>query len=321
MNAALVLRIVLLGSLVAIVACGQTSDPELAEELKRASATDGLALTMIAGRTVVIVPFGAPPVEFLGEVNVPGAISAAFGGRGQAVAWSTFSVFEGASLTVRKTTGEPITEHKLPFPTAIGFIAGRIHEASGRVLYYAQVPSTRSAGLHWANFEFTQGGFIDAGENPFGDWSPDGEQVTYEKNGQIFVFDLKSRQKTMIVPGRGPSWSPDGGSISYRDSNGAPRKVSVKGTPEAWAFDDKRAVVSSVRWSPDGKYVSFSESIENPIPIVGDRYRLIVARVRDGKLFVASTFGANRESGENQEYNWILGYKDFCKPCTPLSGR
>jgi Dipeptidyl peptidase IV (DPP IV) N-terminal region/WD40-like Beta Propeller Repeat len=104
-------------------------------------------------------------------------------------------------------------------------------------------------------------------------WSPDGRQIAYDDNNDIFIANAGgSEQRRLVdgVPGNGPgipSWSPDGSKLAYFFTPGSPGSF----TAEVWAVNtdglQKRRLYHSACcvgswappiWSPDGRKIAFA---------------------------------------------------------------
>jgi hypothetical protein len=46
-------------------------------------------------------------------------------------------------------------------------------------------------------------------------WSPQGDKIVYERDGNILIYDLASKRARQLTHGLDPSWSPDGEWIAF----------------------------------------------------------------------------------------------------------
>lgn len=102
-----------------------------------------------------------------------------------------------------------------------------------------------------------------AGRQSSPSWSPDGTRIAFAfGNGgwsTIYLFDLATARRTLLVAGSAPAWSPDGKTIAYRGDCGVklatPRGRDV--TPFLGPFRCQAIGVPGVPvWSPDGKKIA-----------------------------------------------------------------
>ncbi len=76
--------------------------------------------------------------------------------------------------------------------------------------------------------------------------SPDGTQVGYGKDGELFVFDLASRESTQLT------------------NDAAPHKYNGR---FGWAQEEEFGLVQGWIWSPESKYMAYWQSDESQVPI------------------------------------------------------
>jgi Tol biopolymer transport system component len=99
-------------------------------------------------------------------------------------------------------------------------------------------------------------------------WSPDGKQVLYNHNGELWLINADGSAPTALgVSGSWPAWSPDGSKIAFTSAGGGPtlavwvanrdgtnvRKLTTPIQQDGWA-----------RWSLDGKQLVFTR-VENNV--------------------------------------------------------
>ena len=112
-------------------------------------------------------------------------------------------------------------------------------------------------------------------------WSPDGKRIAFvsDRSGQeeIWVCDEQGRELKRLTTSQTqkgtPVWSPDSQSLLYSASdralhrcNLADNKDVVVTRGEVVAFGS--TAISNPRWSPDGKWISFSKSGRDLLPHV-----------------------------------------------------
>ncbi len=290
------------------LACRVASDPTLLAELRNESELRGFALVTARGSDIAVIPFGSKPRYFDAGPRQPQV----FGKAGKDVLWSHQTGF----LTPREYGIETVMGDKVirQRPLTSQFVPMALSESAGRLAFWGTMRSGDPiGGLYWASFDFAHHGFVDqTGGNC--DWSPDGGSLAYEKGGEIYVFEVERGMSRHLISGRDPVWSPDGAAIAYRGSDDSALLVSVEGVKKAWALSGYKAL-SAIRWSPDGRYVSFAVSTRPVIPLVGSYYRLLVCRVEDGRAAMVREFGAGAVGTGN--YHWIADYTRYCTGCQP----
>jgi dipeptidyl-peptidase-4 len=76
--------------------------------------------------------------------------------------------------------------------------------------------------------------------------SPDGKKVGYEREGNLFVYDLATKQETQLTS--------DAQDELYNGRFG-------------WAYEEEFALAQAWVWSPDSKYLAFWQSDERGVPL------------------------------------------------------
>jgi dipeptidyl aminopeptidase/acylaminoacyl peptidase len=107
--------------------------------------------------------------------------------------------------------------------------------------------------------------------------SPDGRQVVYtrgwvdkvndQRESSIWIMNVDGSKNRFLVDGSGPVWAPDGTRIAYTAS-GEPSgsQVFVRWMDAEGANTQITRVgngPSGLRWSPDGRWISFSMSVDD----------------------------------------------------------
>jgi len=296
---------------------GPAGDRELLEQLRGASAKDGLALVGTRGNRIAVIPFDARPRYFQSNFDGLGALSVVIGNRGGMVAWSSGRMFN-SQIVVEKMDGEQV--YSVTPPVIFGLVPLALHERTKRVLYQGLV-FLEGSTIRWMSLERSESGFINLGNS--GDWAPDGDSVVYENDAKIYISDLAGQDSKLLGPGYDPAWSPNAKWIAFRDLSGTARLMTPGGERVGWPIDGSRPIRGSrIRWSPDSTYVSFAELNGGDPSIFDGKYRVVVYRVRDGKKLSIRTFGGGWLDPEIgiRDYKWMLDYRSFCKSCKP-SGR
>jgi hypothetical protein len=288
-----------------LAACGQSDDTGLRLELRNQSAAVGLALAAANAGSIDVIPFDGQEEHLKSEYSSP---ISTFGRAGRMVLWwAPHDFFDmRGEFVVESMNGERVSRGR---PTMSGFSPVGLSEASGRIVFYGtrQTASTLT-GLYWASMDFTHVAFIDeATDAP--DWSPDGQALVYEKNGQIYVFDVTKNSSRILVSGQSPTWSQNGKWVAFVTPEGRASLVTTEGVPVRWPLSSHQPI-SPVRWSPDGSYVSFSEALPSRFALLDTAARLVVCRVSDGKEITVRKFSA--ESVNYATFHWIVNYQKFC---------
>jgi WD40 repeat protein len=155
-------------------------------------------------------------------------------------------------------------------------------------------------------------GSVDSDENKFiaegeqlGDhysdlisWSPDGREVVLSLAGEVRIYDLSSGSFRPLGKGLDPTWSPDGNWIAFRTADGK-AMIARPHAGEPSTMMRARQVLFGLQWSPDSKYLLFSE-YESRSPMSDTR--LVVYRLSDGATeSIFSTYvGAT-----NRYFGWV----------------
>jgi hypothetical protein len=290
-------------------AWGQADPGELRNELRKQSATIGLALAAAPAGHVTVIPFDGPEKYFESGYRFP---ITAFGKAGQLVLWWLRKDFWdlGGEFVIDSTDGRELARKRIP---VIGFHPVILSETGRRIAYFGTPRPGLPKGLYWASFDFSSGGLVDERTSD-PDWSPDGVSLVYSKEGRIYIFDVANGVSKPLVAGHDPTWSPNGKWIAFVDASGGASLAATDGAPVPWQLKSHKPL-SAMRWSPDGRYVSFPvETPSSPLTLFDVAYKLLVCRVSDGRSMVAQEFGA--ESAGYAGFYWIVDYRKFCRGCT-----
>jgi len=93
------------------------------------------------------------------------------------------------------------------------------------------------------------------GRNP--SWSPDGNQIAYDDGSSTYILDLRTRIPRNVGVGTEPSWSPTGKSIAVRASADVVDLVEVGEVPRRDQLMSG-PYISVPRWSPDGEWMMYT---------------------------------------------------------------
>ncbi len=244
-----------------------------------------------------------------------------FGNDGEMAAWFESLMFERPTLTIERISGEAVVERTLrfgdTFPLALSERGRRVAfwlDSQGRGL---PLPP-READLCWRSSDYKSGATIDRTDisrvsTGNVDWSPDGGSLVYEKEGEIYVFDLGAERRREVARGSSPSWRPDSRQLAFRAPDGAAALAESDGRKARWALASRRPR-GAIQWSPDGKFVAFGEDVSDP-RVAGAAYRLVACRVEDGNCLTVEKFAGAGGDGSGA-YHSIQGYRRFCHACS-----
>lgn len=96
-------------------------------------------------------------------------------------------------------------------------------------------------------------------------WSPDGRRIAYGtvssvdaqgNHGRIVVYDIEQKKSEELRSGAYPTWSNDGKSIAFLDSNTYYVSSPVGG--DVKAILKAEGPCSGLLWSPDGRFVAYA---------------------------------------------------------------
>lgn len=307
-------------ALVLASSCTNSKHADLEKELKQRSASEGLALVLPTGNRFMVFPFDGEPRRFISRFRMP--LTVTFGKAGRMILWYGQPLI-GEMIAEHSPIGDATlatvdggTKKNLQLPPPIlQFFPAALSEASGRLAFIGTTrrDGLQSTGLHWATFDFSTIGFLGHVDGyPGCDWSPDGRFLAYQNGDHIYTFDVSTGWTKQLAQGIEPNWNPDGKSIAFRALGDKASLVTTEGVPVPWPLG-KYKPNGPIRWSPDGRYVAFSEHFPLHLPIFGTANRTVVMRVSDGTTVTAAEFGDFWPNYTS--YHWIVDYRDFCKDC------
>ena len=114
--------------------------------------------------------------------------------------------------------------------------------------------------------------FLIEGRSP--GWHPDGNGLVFEREGELYVFDLQAGTETSLeCPGRcyDPSFSPEGDSVLYavrQEGTTSLRVLDLASRKESILFQALQRI-ESPQWSGDGRKIVFSADFGNNQDIWG----------------------------------------------------
>ena len=105
------------------------------------------------------------------------------------------------------------------------------------------------------------------------DLSPDGRQVAYAYDGQIWLIDTEGGEPRRLTEGAAPRWSPVREEIAFvrgqparlwiRDAGGGERQMAPSGPGLALPMFVFRGTLAFA-WSPDGPRIAMVGPLEEP---------------------------------------------------------
>ncbi len=294
--------------------CGMSGSAALRDELREQSASTGLALVNGESGFVRVIPFDGAEA-FLVHDRLFG--EATSGKAGQMVLWVSRRNVTGAfgSFELNSTSGGRELGKGTPSMPVFDPIC--LSESANRIAFWGQPSGGRAKGLYWAPLDLSEIHLVSADNDyPLADWSPDGQSLVFERGGQLFVFDIATAGTRLLTRGRYPDWNPSGGSIAFTGPDGSASLVGINGSVLTWPLSGHKPI-TPLRWSPGGRYVSFTERPPRLLFLVQDQ--LVVVRVSDGASVIIER-SAFTPSGI-PAVTWTLGYRSFCAACVPNGER
>ncbi len=138
-------------------------------------------------------------------------------------------------------------------------------------------------------------------------WSPDGKTLVFESNrtgqNKLYGINIATKETIQLTKLAGtdtfPIYSPDGAWVAFlRGPKTAVYVVKADGTGEQLLV--KGPKIEMLRWSPDGKWISYAQ--ENDIRIE-DAYISRVT-IKDGAMTAAEPINVTDHPGLNDEPRW-----------------
>ncbi|MEE8586916.1 MAG: DPP IV N-terminal domain-containing protein [Acidobacteriota bacterium] len=116
-------------------------------------------------------------------------------------------------------------------------------------------------------------------------WSPDGGQILFASAGQLYLFDVESKQSRLLATEKkgvlDPKFSPHGKWISFVHqhdiwlvsvADGDEKQITFGGRDTVlhgdldWVYPEEFGVRSGYHWSPQGGHIAFLEMDETLVP-------------------------------------------------------
>jgi hypothetical protein len=304
---------------------------ELAQELKRRSATEGLALVHWGGIPVRVVTFDGSSQDFSGT---PHLSTAWFGSTSDVVVWNHYIrnnsesscpspvIVESPNITPWQLPGSVMDVHALGVSSdgrRVAFDAS--YKAPGTGFLNASENRPRwVTGLSLADKKTNVVTSISesCGTESIS-WSPDGNAFTFDCQGRVMIYDVLSSKSRPIASGSAPSWSPDGLWIAFRSADGRATAIDTT-TMKIKPMMGGRRIEWGIHWSPDSRYVMASQRVGFWGTILRDCLssllddeprKIVIYRLDDGAIFDHDWFPMYGE--DDRGYFWVKDYRDFLK--------
>ena len=176
-------------------------------------------------------------------------------------------------------------------------------------------------GVTWQKLEANPENLTNnaAAEETSPSWSPDGTQIAYERDGDIWIMDADGSSLFIDIGGteQDPAWSPDGTTIAFASD--------VTGNFEIWKADVATATATQVTfrpdngdgvpihdveptWSPDSAKIAFASS--DPWGTPSDYDIWVVNADGTDTDMLHETPSACREPAWSPNGNWIAFSED-----------
>jgi Tol biopolymer transport system component len=104
--------------------------------------------------------------------------------------------------------------------------------------------------------------------------SPDGKQAAIKRNNSVWVTDVRQDVPLKLMSGQMPIWSPDGRRVALNSAG--LYVIAANGVGEAEKLGEGVSIPND--WSPDGRFVVFSQRAEKTrndiwaLPLFGERH-------------------------------------------------
>ena len=244
----------------ALSLCVKARTASVENDLEKDTRLEGLALVAVVGQGTAVFPFGQPAKYYATKWGV--AIPT-FAKSGRVIAWNIRTLFREPAVVIETVKGEQST--KKAFWLDLSLLS--LNEICGRIALLARSGQKYPGAfdLRWTSTDFSMDEFIDRmpGQESHGaDWSPDCRFLVYGKADEIRLFDTKAKISVQIGRGYDPAWSPEGKTIAFRGLVGTVSLMNAKGQVLPSPLESHLSL-ATIRWSPNGRYVSFIEKISH----------------------------------------------------------
>lgn len=175
----------------------------------------------------------------------------------------------------------------------------RIADISG----YSMVVATLADGTYSTISPPNQ--YVDS----FG-WSPDSEQLVYERQGELFEAHWDGSQHRALTRGGDPAWSPGGREIAFvRHPGECQTEVAIVGSDGTGERTLAGGLHGRVRpvWSPDGSRLAYAAACTDAIFVIGrdGSGERVVGRV------ARDSFYGNNSVAWSSDGNWLVAHPPY----------
>jgi Tol biopolymer transport system component len=153
---------------------------------------------------------------------------------------------------------------------SIGAIAAEISPDGQKLAFIGTFAFPKNRGVNLITSDGHIRNLIGLEEREYPDsfgWSSSGNELVYDKDKKIYIYSLPTGSRRLLVEGTGPTWSPKGDWIAYRDTNGRASLTSPDGSKTKEILSGS-VIRRGLRWSPDGRYLLFANARTYNIQIV-----------------------------------------------------
>jgi hypothetical protein len=277
-----------------VAALGEES---VRENLIKLQTETGLTLVSMESGQTLAVDFERRGLSKIGDARGTGAISH----DGTEVAFTYFSGVLPTHLGIANFDGSHFRQYpNLESPDHIcwshaGTNLAMLSTGSADKLYGLQL---------WQLQSGITGRISGRGSLTSQCWSTNDEQIVYEVNGVINLYDAEKKVSRELDQGKFPTWSSDGEWIAFLDHD-IYYAIRPDGKQKKQLFRRKGAS-SALWWSPDSRfvaYVAIASMFAGGLALDVENYRLRVRRLSDN----SDDWVVN--SGGGSEYQWVTNPK------------
>jgi hypothetical protein len=92
-------------------------------------------------------------------------------------------------------------------------------------------------------------------------WSPDGKEIAYTRNGQLWIMNADGTDpRELVANGGNPDWSPDGTKLAYSALSGQVVVANADGSDPHVIMTTSGGLPTNPAWSPDGSELAVESS-------------------------------------------------------------